>query len=356
MTKPAQKSKALSLPESRAHRAIAIWLLVVAGLVFAMVLVGGATRLTDSGLSITEWKPVTGALPPLSAEAWGTEFEKYRQIPEYAQVNQGMNLTEFKSIYYWEWGHRLLGRVIGMAFLFPFVYFLFTKSIDRRRLPRLVVLFMLGGAQGALGWFMVMSGLADRVDVSQYRLAAHLGLAILIYGALLWTALDYTRETWGLRPVKSSTFGTGAFVLVGLIFVQIILGGFVAGLNAGFVYNTWPLMDGALIPSGMFVQEPWVANLFENVLTVQFLHRMGAYVVVIAVVALWAHGRRAKLRARVLKASNMLLAITMLQVVLGIVTLLAAVPLWLGLLHQAGAVMTFSAAIYLAHRVWAKSA
>jgi cytochrome c oxidase assembly protein subunit 15 len=340
----------------RAHRAIAIWLLVVAGLVFAMVIVGGATRLTDSGLSITEWKPVTGAIPPLSVEAWDAEFEKYRQIPEYELVNRGMTLGEFKSIYYWEWGHRLLGRLIGIAFFLPFLFFLLTRKVERERVPRLVALFVLGGMQGALGWFMVMSGLSERVDVSQYRLAAHLGLAFLIYAALFWTALDYLRGTWGGAKPERAGFGWAVIGVGALIFLQIIVGGFVAGLDAGFIYNTWPLMDGALIPSGLFSQAPWVSNLFENNLTVQFTHRMTAYLVVFGAAALWIYGRRVGLAERSRKATNMLVAMVLLQVALGIWTLLAVVPLSLGLIHQGGAVLTLSALIYLLHRLWAKPA
>jgi cytochrome c oxidase assembly protein subunit 15 len=339
-----------------AHRAIAIWLLVVAGLVFAMVIVGGATRLTDSGLSITEWKPVTGAIPPLSEEAWEAELDKYRQIPEYQLQNRGMSLEEFKEIYYWEWGHRLLGRLIGVAFFVPFLIFLITRKVERNRVPRLVGLFVLGGLQGALGWFMVMSGLVDRLDVSQYRLAAHLGLAFFIHAALLWTALDYLRGTWGWAAPAQRGFGYGAIALTVLIYIQIILGAFVAGLDAGFLYNTWPLMDGALIPSGLFHETPWISNFFENRLTVQFQHRVVAYLVVIGAAVLWFYGRRAQIGTRVAKASNMLLAIVLLQVALGIWTLLAVVPLPLGLMHQGGAVLALSAAVYLLHRLYARPA
>ena len=341
---------------SRGHRAIAIWLLVVAGLVFAMVLVGGATRLTDSGLSITEWKPVTGVIPPLSSEAWEEEFEKYRQIPEYELVNQGMSLSEFKSIYFWEWGHRLLGRLIGLAFFVPFIWFLFRRAVERERLPRLIVLFLLGGSQGVLGWYMVMSGLAIRVDVSQYRLAAHLTLAIIIYGALLWTALDYLRGTWGFaRPQKGVlAFSICAALLLGTLLDQIFMGGIVAGLDAGLIYNTWPLTDGALIPQGLFSQSPWLANLFESHLTAQFTHRGLAYLIVLGGVGLWLWARALELSFRTRKALNMVLAMILVQVALGIWTLLAVVPMSLALIHQAGAVLTLSGGIYLCHILWAQ--
>jgi len=341
-------------PVRRSHRAIAIWLLLVAGLVFAMILVGGATRLTDSGLSITEWKPVTGAIPPLSDDAWQSEFDKYQQIPEYQLVNRGMSIGEFKSIYYWEWGHRLLGRLIGVAFLIPFLWFLLMRKIERDRVPRLVVLFVLGGMQGALGWFMVMSGLSDRVDVSQYRLAAHLGLAFVIYAGLVWTALDYLRGTWGLVKPAQNLFGGLVAGMALLIFLQIIIGAFVAGLDAAFVYNTWPLIDGALVPDGLLSQSPWISNFFENHLTVQFLHRMTAYLVLAGGAGLWIYGRRIGFPKRVQKALNMLLAMIALQVLLGIWTLLAVVPLSLGLLHQAGAVLSLSAVFYLLHRLVAR--
>lgn len=349
-------TSAPTISQPRAHRAIAIWLLIVAGLVFAMVIVGGATRLTDSGLSITEWRPVTGAVPPLSTEAWDAEFEKYRAIPEYQLINRGMSLSEFKTIYYWEWGHRLLGRLIGVAFFFPLVWFLMRRQVERDRVPRLVGLFVLGGLQGVLGWYMVMSGLVDRVDVSQYRLAAHLGLAFLIYAALLWTALDYLRGTWGWAAPPQSGLGLAACGVLVLIYLQIIIGAFVAGLDAGFIYNTWPLMDGALIPDGLFAQTPWIANFFESHLTVQFSHRVTAYLVVGATAGLWFYGRRIGAPVRVQKALSMLLAMVALQVALGIWTLVAVVPLWLGLVHQGGAVLTLSAAVYAVHRLWARPA
>jgi len=297
---------------------------------------------------------VTGAIPPLSAETWQEEFDKYRTIPEYQLVNRGMSLAEFKTIYYWEWGHRLLGRAIGFAFFVPFIFFLVTRRVAREQVPRLLGLFVLGGLQGALGWYMVMSGLVDRVDVSQYRLAAHLGLAFLICGALLWTALDYLRGTWSVVKVPNPAFGMAALALTALIYLQIIIGAFVAGLDAGFVYNTWPLMDGALIPSGLFSQSPWIANVFENHLTVQFTHRMTAYLVLLATIGLWIWGRGQDLSLRVRKALNMLLAMVLVQVALGIWTLLAVVPLWLGLVHQGGAMFTLGAAIYLLHRIWAR--
>lgn len=320
------------------RRAIAAWLFVVAGLIAAMVIVGGLTRLTDSGLSITEWKPIHGALPPLSDTDWQEEFDAYQRIPQYQQLNKGMSLDEFKSIFWWEWTHRNLGRIIGIAFLIPFLVFLARGQVERALIPRLAGLFVLGGLQGALGWFMVASGLTERVSVSQYRLVAHLGLAFVIYAAIIWTALPLWRGEWPPVRREHALFRASHAVL-GLVFLQILLGGFVAGLDAGLTYNTWPLMDGRLIPEGAY---PGVLAPFEDVTTVQFNHRMMAYLVTAAIAALWFAGRRRQVAAM---TGNVLAAAVALQVVLGIWTLLAGVPIWLGALHQAGAVALLTAAI-----------
>lgn len=320
----------------QSRRTIAVWLLLVCGLIAAMVVLGGLTRLTGSGLSITEWKPIHGALPPLSAAEWQEEFDAYKTIPQYERINKGMTLDAFKAIFWWEWAHRNLGRLIGIAFALPLLVFLVQGRIERALLLRLIGLFVLGGMQGALGWFMVMSGLKDRVDVSQYRLVAHLGLALAIYGALLWTALPLWRGEWPAKG-KAHRLYYGSLVVLALIFIQILLGGFVAGLDAGLTYNTWPLMDGALVPVGAF------AHPFEDVTAVQFNHRIMAYVVAAAVVALWfAEGRRGL-------ASHLLVAAVALQIALGILTLLLVVPVWLAALHQLGAVVLLTAAIYQAH-------
>jgi len=330
----------------RARRPIAYWLLGVAALVFAMVVVGGATRLTESGLSITEWKLVTGTLPPLSEEAWLEEFGKYKQIPQYELVNKGMSLAEFKYIYWWEWGHRLLGRFIGFAYALPFFFFLLTKRVEKPLVWRLWGLLALGGLQGAMGWFMVMSGLTERVSVSQYRLTAHLGLAFLIFGASLWVALDLLRGTLGQKIAWSGT-AKRAGVLAGLVFSQVLLGGFVAGLRAGLSYNTWPLMDGRIVPRGLFDLSPWWINFFENHILVQFNHRMMAYAVF--VFALY-HLFTLKREARAVKMSgHILMAAILTQAVLGIWTLLAVVPVSLGVIHQGGAVLVLGAALVHLH-------
>jgi heme a synthase len=324
--------------------AVRVWLLTVAALVFLLVSVGGATRLTGSGLSITEWKPIMGIVPPLSEADWHDAFEKYRQIPQYEQVSKGMSLGAFKRIFWWEWTHRFLGRLVGFAFLVPFLALLAAGRIPRQLMPRLVGIFALGGLQGLVGWYMVSSGLADRISVSQYRLAAHLGLAILILGALLWVALslDEKREE---RSVAVPGSGWAA-AITALVFVQILLGALVAGMKAGMGYNTWPLMDGQLIPNGLGVMQPWYLNLFENAMTVQFNHRMVAYVVVLAVAWHAWSTLRGSGDARIRGTAIVLAGATLLQVVLGIWTLLAQVPLSLGLAHQAGAAALFAVAVW----------
>lgn len=334
-----------------ARPAIALWLFAVAGLIFAMVVVGGLTRLTESGLSITEWKPVAGALPPMSDEAWADAFDKYRQIPQYERVNKGMTLGEFKTIYWWEWGHRLLGRLIGVAFLVPFLWFLATRRVERELAPKLAIMFVLGGLQGALGWWMVTSGLTHRIDVSQYRLTAHLGLATLIYAYMVWTALGLRR---GRAPLAASErLRGGAVALMWLVFFQMMLGGFVAGLKAGMIYNTWPLMDGRFIPSGLFAQSPWWRNFFESHLTAQFDHRMVAYLVALLAGWQWLAARRFGEASR--SATWLALAVAG-QIGLGIWALLVAVPIPLGAAHQAGALVVFTLAIVHAQRLAARPA
>ena len=330
-----------------ADRTTALWLWSVAALVLAMIVVGGATRLTDSGLSITEWKPILGGIPPLSLADWQAVFAKYQQIPEYHLVNKGMTLEAFKTIYWWEWGHRFLGRFIGVAFALPLAWLWATGRLRASLKARLVSILALGGLQGAVGWYMVASGLVDRVDVSQYRLALHLVIAFVILGAIVWTALDLALPELGDRA--RADIGSGmAVALVALILVQVVLGAFVAGMKAGLAYNTWPLMDGALIPSGLWVMQPWVLNLFENAATVQFDHRIAAYLLLI--LAGW---HVVQLRGGPHAGSAIaVLAGLVIQAGLGIATLLAHVPLWLGLLHQGGAAVVFALAVWHAHALF----
>lgn len=323
------------------RRLVAFWLFAMAALVALMVIVGGATRLTDSGLSIVEWRPVTGAIPPLSEAGWQAEFENYKTIPEYEEVNWGMSLSAFKEIYWWEWGHRFLGRLIGIAFLLPLMFFAATRRIDTRLGAKLGGLFLLGGLQGAVGWWMVSSGLTERVDVSQYRLAAHLALALLLFAALLWTALDLLSAP---RP-RPSALAAFAVALVGGVYLQMILGAFVAGLRAGRTFNTWPLMDGKFFPDGYFVGAPGLNDLFETAAAAQFNHRIGAYALAAAAIWFFLSARRSDLKIR----AHILLAAVMLQIALGVWTVIAATPIALGLAHQAGALIVFAAALYAAH-------
>jgi heme a synthase len=321
------------------------WLIVVALMIVAMVVVGGATRLTHSGLSITEWQPIHGVIPPLTVAEWQDEFAKYQQIPEYQQLNKGMTLAEFKGIFWWEWSHRLLGRLIGAVVLLPLIFFWVTGRIEARLKPRLVALFLLGGLQGAIGWWMVASGLSVRTDVSQYRLATHLTFAALILAYTVWLAR-------GLAPGPLS--GTRrrlrgmAGLLVALIFLQIFLGGLVAGLDAGLTYNTWPLMDGTLVPSGLFALSPWWRNLFESVMTVQFDHRIGAYLLFALA---WVHVWQARATPFARAALGLALLVT-LQAALGITTLLMVVPLHVALTHQLGATIVLIAAVVHLRRMW----
>lgn len=325
-----------------ARRAIAVWLFVICALVGSMVIVGGATRLTDSGLSITEWKPVTGAVPPLDEAAWESEFEKYRQIPEYIRVNRGMSLEEFKAIYWWEWAHRFLGRLVGVAFFFPFVWFMATKRVERRLVPHLSAMFVLGGLQGALGWYMVMSGLVERIDVSQYRLAAHLGLAFLVYSYMFWWALPlWRREMPG--PVRFTGMERIGVIIVAVIFLQVIAGAFVAGLNAGFVFNTWPLMDTSLVPRHLYALEPFWTNFFDDVRTVQFNHRMLAYLITLFIV--WHYWMLRNADEKLIKSGHGLMVALLVQVCLGILTIISVVRIDLALLHQFGALLLLSVAI-----------
>lgn len=343
-----QSALAASLPPA-VNRPVARWLFFVSFLLLCMVVLGGVTRLTDSGLSITEWKPVTGAIPPLSEEAWQSEFGKYQQIPQYQQLNRGMSLDEFKQIYWFEWAHRLLGRLIGFAFFVPYLWFLLRGRLDRPMAWRLAGILVLGGSQGLLGWFMVASGLTERVSVSQYRLAAHLSLAFIIHAAVFWTALDLWRGR--VRRVASLGLSRATTVAILLIFLQIVIGAFVAGLDAGLAYNTWPFMDGDIAPAGMFTHTPAWIDPFENTITIQFLHRRGAELVALVILGLYLAVRARAADPRAKAAAHGLLAMLVVQFLLGIWTLVEVVPVSLGALHQAGAFVLFTLGLNLAHRL-----
>jgi heme a synthase len=328
-------------------RTLRIWLGTLALLIVAMIVVGGATRLTDSGLSITEWQPILGAVPPLSEADWQEAFAAYQKIPEFTEIKPGMSLDEFKTIYWWEWAHRFLGRLIGVVFLVPFIIFWAAGYIPRTLLPRLIGLFLLGGLQGAVGWYMVKSGLVDRTDVSQYRLATHFGIALLILGYTLWLLFGVGAEAQARRTARSSHSATwvAGFVLA-LIFGQLLAGALVAGLDAGMGFNTWPLINGAFVPNGLGEASPWYLNLFENPLTVQFDHRMLGYAVVLATnaQALWLASSRK--HSALIGSALTLAVLALLQATIGVWTLLLAVPIELGLAHQAGAIAVFAAALY----------
>ena len=338
-------------------RSVATWLFVVAALVVAMVLVGGATRLTGSGLSITQWRPVTGVLPPLGAHAWQVEFARYRAIPQYRLLNVGMTLKQFKFIYGWEWTHRLLGRLVGLVFFVPLVVFLFLKKIPRRLIWRCWLLLALGGLQGLIGWWMVASGLEARVYVAPERLATHLGLALAIYALAVWTGW----EAWTGRPRGGDHYAPPSWIgwataLVALIFLQMLLGGLVAGNHAGLVYNDWPMMNGRFVPTAYAARGSeghglW-ATLVHSQAAVQFDHRMTAYLVFLVVVGLGLTVFAARNVPAALRSMAMvLIAVVTVQVLLGIATVMAAAPLWLSLIHQLWAVVLLTAALGLVWRM-----
>ena len=329
------------------------WLIAVAVLIATMVLVGGATRLTESGLSIVEWKPVTGALPPLSEAQWAQAFEGYKAIPQYRELNAGMSLAEFKTIFWWEWSHRLLGRVIGVVYLLPFLWFLWRGVLNTELKRRLWLIFGLGALQGAVGWWMVASGLSQRVEVSQYRLATHLVLALVIFAAVVWTLRRMRERPQAVVPSRLKVTGV---VLLALTFLQIYFGALVAGLRAGRVYNTWPEIDGALIPSAarLFFEEPWWRNLFDNTLTVQFEHRMTAYALLVLALLHAIDAVRSRAGTAVITGAWWLAAAVLLQAMLGVLTLLNQVPIDLALAHQAVAIVVLTLSILQVERLAAR--
>lgn len=326
-------------------RAVSAWLFFVMVLVAVMILVGGATRLTNSGLSITEWRPVSGALPPLSQADWLAEFDKYKAIPEFASENPDMDLDGFKFIYFMEWSHRQLGRLIGLAYLIPFLIFAGLKKLERGRGFRFLSIFILICVQGAIGWWMVSSGLVHgRVDVTQYRLATHLSLAFFILALLFWTWRDQ-KQGWPVPDINPKLKTRTTFFAL-LVFLQIIAGAFVAGTHAGRSYNTWPLMDGSFVPNGYFAMQPKWINIFENVAAIQFNHRVLGYLVFIFAIFIAISARKLKYR-RVSFALTAVLVFVSLQIVLGVVALLKVVEFHYALAHQAGAIFVLLSAIAL---------
>ena len=328
------------------NRQVATWLLICCVLVFAMVVLGGVTRLTGSGLSMVDWRPLLGWLPPLTDADWQRVFEMYQQSPEFQKINSHMDVHEFKGIFWLEYLHRLLGRTIGIAFAVPFLVFALRGYFSAREIPKYLFMFVLGGLQGVLGWYMVKSGLVDNPQVSQYRLTAHLVAAFLIYGYMFWVALSllYPNDSNHRHAWYSTTL-----LLTILISVTIISGGFVAGLKAGMIYNTFPLMGDSLIPPGLFALDPWWRNLFDNMTTVQFDHRLLAITTFVLIVVFWWRSRSARLPARTRPAITALMGVAVVQVTLGVTTLLLGVPIVLAAAHQAAALLLFTVALFLVH-------
>ncbi|MFQ5973001.1 MAG: COX15/CtaA family protein, partial [Alphaproteobacteria bacterium] len=331
------------------HRDVGRWLLVCAAMIFVMVVLGGITRLTGSGLSMVEWRPVLGVLPPMGDAEWRRLFELYRLSPEFREVNAAMGLGDFKTIFWWEYAHRLWGRLIGIAFLLPFLWFFVRGRVGRELAPRLLVLFVLGGLQGLLGWYMVRSGLVDVPEVSQYRLTAHLALALLIYGAMLWISLGLIGPERRLVPDRRLPgLRVLSVAMVATVGLTILSGGFMAGTDAGFAYNTFPLLDGRLVPAGYFDAQPWFLNPFENVIAIQFNHRTLAIVTLCLALATWWRSRWVVLSPRARRVGNGLAAAALAQVGLGITTLLLVMPVPLAVLHQATAMVLLSLSLWFA--------
>ena len=338
-----------ALPETVDPHPVQRWLFIVAIMIFAMVVIGGLTRLTESGLSMTDWRPVLGWLPPLTEEAWRAEFERYKDTPQFRHVFPTLTLAGFKEIFWLEYIHRVWGRLIGVVFLVPFLWFWATGRISRQMLPHLAALFIVGGLQGALGWFMVQSGLVDRPAVSQYRLAAHLTLALLLYGYILWFA-------WGLtmprhREIAPRNHLRWSVALFALASLTVVAGAFVAGLDAGKIYNTFPTMGGYVFPPDYWQAELGLLNLFENRVTVQFNHRFLAFVTAGAVLVYWLVALNdPDPRPGQRFAATMAVLVVAAQFLLGVYTIVNGVPVWLGTMHQAGAVILLTAILWVAHR------
>ena len=330
--------------EQRQRTAVVIWLLVCCAMIFAMVVLGGVTRLTGSGLSMVDWRPIMGAIPPLNHEQWMAVFEQYKNFPEFKYVNHDMDLAGFKFIFLFEYGHRLLGRLIGIVFFVPMMFFWWRKALPRVAKPHLIALFILGGCQGLLGWYMVKSGLVDNPHVSQYRLTAHLGLAVLIYGYMLFIAAELGRNDLLAFLRRQGSSGRFAGFLMSLVFLMILLGGLVAGTRAGFIYNTFPDMNGAFIPPGIGALTPAWLNFFENPVAIQFNHRVLGWLLLGLAIYYWLRERN-RLETRVPGFSGWLLLTLVAQFLLGVATLLYQVPVALGAIHQAGAMVVFSVAV-----------
>jgi heme a synthase len=329
--------------QNRNRRAVRIWLGLVLLALFCLVLVGGATRLTQSGLSITQWQPIHGVIPPLNAAEWQDEFDRYKQIPQFQLLNSDLTVEDFKGIFWWEWAHRLIARAMGVIFAVPLIFFWVTGRIEKSLRWPLVGIFALGGLQGAIGWWMVSSGLEARTDVSQYRLATHLVTACLIFAACMWVMRALAPHSDDAAPTRYSAGIAGLIAVMALF--QIYLGALVAGLHAGLSYNTWPLMDGAVVPGDLFVQNPWWINFFENPKLVQYVHRLGAYALTAVVLVNMIVCLRTARGSTHARRAIVLTVLVLIQAGLGISTLLMQVPLHLALAHQAGALIVFGFAV-----------
>ncbi len=338
-----------NIDQMRYDRQVAWWLVVCAAVIFGMILLGAVTRLTHSGLSIVEWKPLLGAIPPLTEQDWQATFVKYQQYPEYQKINRGMSLDGFKAIFMYEYLHRLLGRLIGVIFALPLLYFAWRRRLRPGLAPGLVMLFFMGGLQGLLGWYMVKSGLVDMPRVSQYRLTAHLGVAIAIYASMVWLAFELFFTQGNAPQTQHRPYARWALVLVVLVYVMILSGGLVAGTRAGLAYPTWPLMGDSFIPRGLYATAPaWLA-MFEDITTIQFNHRIFAYVLFVLLNAFAFLVYRSARPGRGKLGAILLVAALCLQVTMGIGTLLLHVPVWLATAHQGGAVLLLTAIVFLCH-------
>lgn len=324
---------------------IARWLLTCAVVIFGMILLGGVTRLTDSGLSMVEWRPLMGIIPPLSQADWQDLFLKYQQFPEYQKINLGMTMSEFKVIFMYEYLHRVLGRLIGLIFFIPFVYFYFSRRISPRLLPKLLLMLVLGGCQGLMGWYMVKSGLVDVPHVSQYRLTAHLGLAIVIYGFIIWTVFGLINKPCD----QPSGLGKPACILSALVFLMILSGGLVAGTKAGYAYSTWPLMGDSFVPAGLYAMSPAWLSAFENITTIQFNHRIFAYIIALLLISFSVFALRKNISSNVRIGIYSMLFLLVVQITLGISTLIFHVPVAIAAAHQMGAVALLTATLFISH-------
>ena len=334
--------------DPKTNKQITIWLISACLLIFLMVIIGGVTRLTRSGLSMVEWHPISGAVPPMNDSAWETEFEKYQQYPEYQKLNQDMTLSQFKFIFFWEYVHRLIGRLLGIFFIIPFAYFLIMKKLNPPLMKKLLFMFVLGGLQGLYGWYMVKSGLVDNPHVSHYRLAGHLILAFGLMAYIIWTALTMNKNVFTPSTAYNKEKLQPVFNwIIAVIILQIIYGAFTAGLKAGYGWNTFPKMAGQWIPGGLLPMSPWYLNLLEHNFTVQFIHRMLGWGLCMLIPGYWRYTRGFNLTPQQDFAITALMNIVIVQFLLGMLTLIWVVPVWLGVLHQAGAVILLMTAVYI---------